>query len=276
MSLEEAEKVRDTFFSTYPGVASFHLWQKTSKRYPKNHFFHNADRGFYSSPLVCSNTLAGRKRVWGWKDGRTLARDTELYNSPSQGTGADLLKAVMAEVYSSLPDEVKMIGSVHDELILEAPEALAHEAVNTLTNGLHSSDEKIAITAAVHILKVTGLYDGEWKGTLELPKTPEEAVWARMVKEKTKLYRGVRPDSFTDWSTKQWTEQVGKDLTIKWIDGEYEQAVNEQKKELREYKKKERAQEEQIQLPQIEPVSLTIEDVEEDIPQSDRPGPIKA
>ena len=99
-----------------------------------------------------------------------------------------------------------------------------------------------------------------------------------MVKEKTKLYRGVRPDSFTDWSTKQWTEQVGKDLTIKWIDGEYEQAVNEQKKELREYKKKEKAQEEQIQLPQIEPVSLTIEDVEEDLPpaQGDRPEPIKA
>jgi DNA polymerase-1 len=132
MSLEDAEKVRDTFFSAYPGVASFHLWQKTSKRYPKNHFFHNAERGFYSSPLVCSSTLAGRKRVWGWKDGRTLARDTELYNSPSQGTGADLLKAVMAEVYSSLPEEVKMIGSVHDELILEAPEALAQDMASLL------------------------------------------------------------------------------------------------------------------------------------------------
>ncbi|MDD5735840.1 MAG: DNA polymerase [Methanothrix soehngenii] len=132
MSLEDAEKVRDAFFSTYPGVASFHLWQKTSKRYPKNHFFHNAERGFYSSPLVCSSTLAGRKRVWGWKDGRTLARDTELYNSPSQGTGADLLKAVMAEVYSSLPEEVKMIGSVHDELILEAPEALAQDMASLL------------------------------------------------------------------------------------------------------------------------------------------------
>jgi DNA polymerase-1 len=132
MSLEDAEKVRDAFFSTYPGVASFHLWQKTSKRYPKNHFFHNAERGFYSSPLVCSSTLAGRKRVWGWKDGRTLARDTELYNSPSQGTGADLLKAVMAEVYSSLPPDVKMIGSVHDELILEAPEALAQDMASLL------------------------------------------------------------------------------------------------------------------------------------------------
>jgi hypothetical protein len=156
--------------------------------------------------------------------------------------------------------------------------ALASEAVNVLTNGLHSSDEKVAITAAVHILKTVGLYDKEGKNSVALPKTPEEAVWAQMVKEKTKLYRGVRPDSFTDWSTRQWTEQVGKDLTIKRISIDYEQAVNEQKKELREYKKKEKAQEEQIQLPQIEPVPLTIEEIEEDLPQGqvDRPEAIKA
>jgi DNA polymerase I len=36
-------------------------------------------------------------------------------------------KAVMAEVYAGLPEDVKMIGSVHDELVLEAPEALAKD-----------------------------------------------------------------------------------------------------------------------------------------------------
>lgn len=140
--------------------------------------------------------------------------------------------------------------------------ALAHEAVNTLTNGLHSSDEKIAITAAVHILKVTGLYDGEWKGTLELPKTPEEAVWAQAIQEKTKLYRGVRPDSFTDWTTRDWTKDVGKDLAIKYIGIEYENAVDEQKKELRDYKKRTKTQ---TQLPPVEPVPMTIEEIEEDL-----------
>jgi DNA polymerase-1 len=38
----------------------------------------------------------------------------------------------MAEVYSSLPPDVKMIGSVHDELILEAPEALAQDMASLL------------------------------------------------------------------------------------------------------------------------------------------------
>jgi DNA polymerase I len=37
------------------------------------------------------------------------------------------MKAIMAEVYSSLPEGVKMIGSIHDELVLEAPEEMAQE-----------------------------------------------------------------------------------------------------------------------------------------------------
>ena len=39
---------------------------------------------------------------------------------------------VMSEFYSSLPDEVKMIGSVHDALILEAREALAQDMASLL------------------------------------------------------------------------------------------------------------------------------------------------
>ena len=120
--------------------------------------------------------------------------------------------------------------------------ALAHEAVNTLTNGLHSSDEKIAITSAVHILKAVGLYGEVNQRFWGLPKTPEEVVWDQTVEHNTKLYRGVRPDAFTDWPTRDWTKETGKDLAIKWIDGEYEKAVDEQKKELKDYKKRAKTQ----------------------------------
>ena len=84
------------------------------------------------------------------------------------------------------------------------------------------------------------------------------------------LYSGVRPDAFTDWSTRKWTVETGKSLAIKWIDGEYEKAVDEQRKELREYKKRAKSQ---TQLPEEEPVHLTIE---EDLSQGDKPEPIKA
>ncbi|NMC18520.1 MAG: hypothetical protein GYA38_09030 [Chloroflexi bacterium] len=132
MSLEQAQSSHKMFFQAYPGVEAFHKKQRALKNCPKSFFFHSSEKGLYSSPLVCSQTVTGRKRVWGWNAGRSLASINQLYNSPSQGTGADLLKAVMAEVHSSLPEEVKMIGSVHDELILEAPEALAQEMATKL------------------------------------------------------------------------------------------------------------------------------------------------
>lgn len=150
--------------------------------------------------------------------------------------------------------------------------ALASEAVNVLTNGLHSTDEKIAITAAVHILKTVGLYDKEGKNSVALPKTPEEAVWAQIVENNTKIYRGVRPDAFTDWSTRDWTKETGKSLSIKRIDGEYEQAVNEQRKELRDFKKRLKAQEALPQLPQIELIPVS-ENGSEDSSQSQENGP---
>ena len=53
--------------------------------------------------------------------------------------------------------------------------------------------------------------------------------------------------------------ETGKSLAIKWVDGEYEKAVDEQKKELREYKKRAKSQ---TQLPEVEPVPLTVELIE--------------
>jgi DNA polymerase I-like protein with 3'-5' exonuclease and polymerase domains len=51
-----------------------------------------------------------------------------MYNTPCQGTGADLIKLVMAEVYEKLSDEeARIIASIHDEIILEVPEEKAEE-----------------------------------------------------------------------------------------------------------------------------------------------------
>jgi DNA polymerase I len=127
MSLEEAKQIRRTFFSTYPGVASWHQVQRKSKSMQKAHHLHDAERGFYGASLVSSRTVSGRKRVWGWFRGRTLAKETELYNTPSQGTGADLIKIVLAEVFAYLDEKVSLVGCVHDEIILEAPEEMANE-----------------------------------------------------------------------------------------------------------------------------------------------------
>lgn len=92
--------------------------------------------------------------------GRSLASINQLYNSPSQGTGADLLKVVMAEVYSFLPEKVKMIGSVHDELILEAPEAQAQDMASLLLGIMRRVGSEllypVPVDAEVEILQSWG------------------------------------------------------------------------------------------------------------------------
>ena len=133
--------------------------------------------------------------------------------------------------------------------------SLAHEAVNVLTRGLSSQDEKVAITAAVHILKTVGLY-GEVKQDFG-PDTPEETIWKQAVEQKTHVYTALRPDSFFDWSTRNHMSDLAKEDTAEIMRYWYERAVDEQKKELREYKKKQKAQN---QLPQVEPVPMAIED----------------
>lgn len=151
--------------------------------------------------------------------------------------------------------------------------SLVHEAVNVLTNGLHSSDEKIAITSAVHILKTVGLY-GEVKQDFG-PTSPEEAVWKQAVSKRRDSYLAIRPDAFSDVSVRNRFRVVAEEQTPEVMRFWYERAVEEQKKELREFKKKEKPQ-----LPRIEPMPITIEEieVEEDLPQGqgDRPEPIKA
>jgi len=93
--------------------------------------------------------------------------------------------------------------------------SLAHEAVNVLTKGLSSADEKVAITAAVHILKTVGLY-GEVKLGFG-PDTPEETIWKQATKSKLQRYMALRPDAFCEWSVKNQMEELSKEDTAEMM-----------------------------------------------------------
>jgi hypothetical protein len=123
--------------------------------------------------------------------------------------------------------------------------AVVHEAVDVLTDGLRSSDQKIAITAAVRILKTVGLY-GEVKEDFG-PTTPERAIWDQETKRKHEIYTALRPDSFCDWSINNRMEELAREDTQEMMRYWYEQAVDEQRTELRQYKKKLKAE-----FPQVE------------------------
>ena len=76
---------------------------------------------------------------------------------------------------------------------------------------------------------------------MDLPKTPEEAVWAQLWNKQTNVYRGSRPDALDSFSTKQWAKEVGAQLAAKTLYVEYEEAVREQKRELKEAKARAKA-----------------------------------
>lgn len=113
-----AQAFIDAYFTTYAGVASF--IQKTISE--------TEETGY-------ATTLFGRRRKIPGIDSRNKterqAAQRVAVNTPIQGTAADIVKMSMIAVEGVLAremPEVSLLLQVHDELVLEAPEALAGQA----------------------------------------------------------------------------------------------------------------------------------------------------
>jgi len=84
-----------------------------------------------------------------------------MYNTPCQGTGADLIKLVMSEVYDKISsDEARIIGSIHDEILREVPEERAEEYARMLQEIMERIGSKllypVPVKAKVKILSSLG------------------------------------------------------------------------------------------------------------------------
>jgi DNA polymerase-1 len=111
MTLEEAEIFKDRFFKGYKGIDK---WHKNIR---------------YKLPNT-SRTLAGRKHNYGENSGMS-----GRYNTPIQGTAADILKNALGILYSELKEkDTYIVAVIHDEIILECPEAKAEEIAKLLTD----------------------------------------------------------------------------------------------------------------------------------------------
>jgi DNA polymerase-1 len=108
-----AQAYIDSYFTRYPGVA--HYMQATREQ--------ARERGYVE-------TVFGR-RLWlaeirASNAGRRRGAERAAINAPMQGTAADLIKLSMIAVQGWLDREQlasKMIMQVHDELVLEVPQA---------------------------------------------------------------------------------------------------------------------------------------------------------
>lgn len=87
-------------------------------------------------------TMFGRRRLVPELNNRNGqirgAAEREAVNMPIQGSAADILKRAMIDVHAALPKvaggRTRMILTVHDELLFEAPKEAAEESAEALRN----------------------------------------------------------------------------------------------------------------------------------------------
>ncbi|MDB5801107.1 MAG: polymerase [Rhodocyclales bacterium] len=103
----------DRYFARYPGVARY--MEETRALARENGYVETVfGRRLYLPEIKSSNA------------GRRQGAERAAINAPMQGTAADIVKLAMRAVYDWLPREglqSKLLLQVHDELILEVPDA---------------------------------------------------------------------------------------------------------------------------------------------------------
>ena len=111
MSDYEAHTFMEKFFEAYQGVAQWH-------------------KSVQESAVNESRTVLGRRRIW-----TENPKITELLNAPIQGTAADIIKKALSMLSEPLKAKgARIIGCVHDEIILETLEEPLGNVTSILRN----------------------------------------------------------------------------------------------------------------------------------------------
>jgi len=128
-TLEDAFEFRRRFFEAYSGVRAFH-------------------RSMGTTPLVSIRTLSGRIRRWA--DGQD-PKLTELLNTRVQGTAADIMKRAVSSLHEALSTKAKIVCCVHDELLVEAPQARAAEVAETVAYHMRAAGNEFLRTVPLDV-----------------------------------------------------------------------------------------------------------------------------
>jgi DNA polymerase-1 len=143
VSKQEAQDFIDAYFAGFPSV-----------------------RGFIDQLLADARaagvvkTMFGRRRLMPDLNSRNFqirgAAERMAVNFPIQGSAADILKKAMIDVHAALPSvaggRARMILTVHDELLFEAPQAAADETVALVREKMQNAVPlKVPVTVDVGV-----------------------------------------------------------------------------------------------------------------------------
>lgn len=150
---EEARDLRAKFFTAYPDLAAWHeSLSQAVNRYPA-YLGISADTRRLMPPE--------------WRDGRyQMNSDLKLTvaaNTPVQGLAAIILKDATNSVYNNIVSlagysGVRLLASVHDEIVLEFPDALDHDwLVADIQRTLYAASQHPLLEGKVEIKYAGGL-----------------------------------------------------------------------------------------------------------------------
>jgi DNA polymerase I-like protein with 3'-5' exonuclease and polymerase domains len=120
LTLEQARTFQQCFFAAYAGVAQ---WQQHIRE---------------AMPVTESHTLSGRRRQWAEPPGIAA-----LYNTPVQGGAADIIKHALGLLPQALQGTgAVIVGTIHDEILVEAPDERAAEVSHILTTTMEQAGQQ--------------------------------------------------------------------------------------------------------------------------------------
>ncbi|MDJ0717472.1 MAG: bifunctional 3'-5' exonuclease/DNA polymerase [Prochloraceae cyanobacterium] len=132
-TLKEAEANRNKFFKAYQGLARWHKQTKKQMYQDKN-----------ARVNIETRTLANRRRLM------PQPSPQQILNTPVQGTGADMLKLALSRLPEALKGtDARIIGIVHDEIILECPEPTAAIAAERISAVMVQAGKEFLVSIPV-------------------------------------------------------------------------------------------------------------------------------
>ncbi len=141
-SVAEAKKYIDDYLTNFSGVRDY-MDNVTSSAEKDGYAVTMFGRRRFIPELLSSNKVV-----------KALGKRVAM-NTPIQGTAADIIKIAMVRVYRRLKKELpeaRLILQVHDELIVEVPEALSEKAARILTEEMQGAAKlSVPLTAEANI-----------------------------------------------------------------------------------------------------------------------------
>jgi DNA polymerase-1 len=143
VSRQEAQEFIDAYFAGFPAVRAFLDQVLATAR---------------ETGVV--KTMFGRRRLMPDLNSRNFQirgqAERMAVNLPIQGSAADILKKAMIDVHAALPSvaggRARMILTVHDELLFEAPETAADDTIAVVRDKMeHAVALKVPLTVDVGV-----------------------------------------------------------------------------------------------------------------------------